>query len=135
MNEPEWLDKGIVLHCYCEHLVRFGGYKGMRDEGALESALARPINKLAYGGPDLALLAAAYGFGIARSHPFIDGNKPTALAAIIMFLGLNGRDLDAPVEEVGSIIDGVAAGEVSEIALADWIRKHLKPLDAPAFVP
>jgi death on curing protein len=66
---------------------------------------------------------------------FIDGNKPTALAAIIMFLGLNGRDLDAPVEEVGSIIDGVAAGEVSEIALADWIRKHLKPLDAPAFVP
>jgi death-on-curing protein len=116
MNEPEWLNKGIVLHCYCEHLARFGGRIGMRDERALESALARPINKFAYGDPDLANLAAAYGFGIARSHPFTDGNKPTALAAIIMFLGLNGADLDAPVEEASSIIVAVAADKVSEIA-------------------
>ena len=96
MNEPVWLDIDIVLDFHVEQLALFGGADGIRDRGLLESALARPINKFGYGETGLAALAAAYGFGIARNHPFIDGNKRTALASIIVFLGLNGVDLDAP---------------------------------------
>src|SRR5208282_801834 len=98
MTEPEWLDIDIVLDFHAEQLSLFGGADGIRDRGLLESALARPINKFAYGETDLAALAAAYGFGIAKNHPFVDGNKRTALASIIVFLGLNGLDLDAPQE-------------------------------------
>ena len=98
MKEPEWLDLAIVLDFHSEQLSLFGGADGLRDLGLLESALARPINKLAYGETDLAALAAAYGFGIARNHAFVDGNKRTALASMIVSLGLNGMDLDAPQE-------------------------------------
>ena len=86
MNEPEWLDIDIVLDFHAEQLALFGGADGIRDRGLLESALARPINKFGYGETGLAALAAAYGFGIARNHPFIDGNKRTALASMIVFL-------------------------------------------------
>lgn len=110
MNEPAWLDVGIVLDFHAEQLAFFGGADGLRDVGLLESALARPINKLAYGESDLAILAAACGFGIARNHPFVDGNKRTALASMIVFLGLNRVDLDAPPEEATAIILGLAAG-------------------------
>ena len=135
MREPEWLEIGIVLDFHAEQLALFGGAEGVRDLGLLESALARPINKFAYGESDLANLAAAYGFGIARNHPFVDGNKRTALASMIVFLGLNGFDLDAPREQATAIILGLAAGEISEKALAVWIADHIKPLDAPGLVP
>ncbi len=135
MNEPAWLDIDIVLDFHAEQLALFGGADGIRDIGLLESALARPINKFAYGESDLAVLAAAYGFGIARNHAFVDGNKRTALASMIVFLGLNRIDLDAPPEQATAIILGLAAGEISEEALAHWISDHIRPLDAPGIVP
>jgi death on curing protein len=135
VTEPEWLEIDIVLDFHAEQLALFGGAEGVRDLGLLESALARPINKFAYGESNLANLAAAYGFGIARNHPFVDGNKRTALASIVVFLGLNRFDLDAPREQATAIILGLAAGEIAEEALARWIADHIKPLDAPGLVP
>jgi death-on-curing protein len=134
-EEPEWLDIGIVLDFHAEQLALFGGADGIRDLGLLESALARPINKLAYGETAIAALAAAYGFGIARNHPFIDGNKRTALASMIVFLGLNGIDLDAPQEDATAMILSLAAGEITEDLLANWIADHIRPLDAPGIAP
>ena len=124
MSEPRWLDTNIVLDIHAEQLALFGGPDGVRDIGLLESALARPINKFGYGESDLAVLAAAYGFGIARNHPFIDGNKRAAFAAIIVFLGLNGIDFDVPPEQATAMILSLAAGEVSEESLARWIRDN-----------
>lgn len=135
MSEPEWLDVELVLDFHAEQLALFGGADGIRDRGLLESALARPLNKLAYGETNTAVLAAAYGFGIARNHPFVDGNKRTALASMIVFLGLNGIDLDATQEEATAIVLGLAAGEIPEEVLANWIADHMKPLDAPGIVP
>jgi death-on-curing protein len=135
MSEPEWLDLDIVLDFHAEQLALFGGADGLRDRGLLESALARPINKFAYGETGLAALAAAYGFGITRNHPFIDGNKRTALASMIVFLGLNGSDLDAPQESATAIMLSLAAGEIAEDGLARWIADHIRPLDAPSIQP
>jgi len=135
MNEPEWLDIELVLDFHAEQLALFGGADGIRDRGLLESALARPINKFAYGETNIAALAAAYGFGIARNHAFVDGNKRTALASMIVFLGLNGIDLDAAQEEATAIVLGLAAGEIPEEVLANWIADHMKPLDAPGIAP
>jgi death-on-curing protein len=135
MSEPEWLEIDIVLDFHAEQLALFGGADGIRDRGLLESALARPINKFTYGETDLAALAAAYGFGVAKNHPFIDGNKRTALASMIVFLGLNGIDLDAPQEVATAIILSLAAGEIGEEALARWISDHLRPLEAPGIQP
>jgi len=135
MSEPVWLDIDIVLDFHVEQLALFGGADGIRDRGLLESALARPINKFGYGETGLAALAAAYGFGIARNHPFIDGNKRTALASIIVFLGLNGVDLDAPPEAATAMILSLAAGEIAEDVLASWIADHIRPLDAPGIAP
>jgi death-on-curing family protein len=135
MNEPVWLDIDIVLDFHVEQLALFGGADGIRDHGLLESALARPINKFGYGETGLADLAAAYGFGIARNHPFIDGNKRTALASIIVFLGLNGINLDAPPEAATAMILSLAAGEITEDVLASWIADHIRPLDAPGIQP
>jgi death-on-curing protein len=124
MSEPEWLDTTIVLDVHAEQLALFGGAEGVRDIGLLESALARPLNKFAYGETDLAALAAAYAFGIARNHPFVDGNKRAAFASIIVFLGLNEIDFDVPAEAATAIILSLAAGEVSEESLARWIRDN-----------
>ena len=124
MSEPEWLDTTIVLDVHAEQLALFGGAEGVRDIGLLESALARPLNKFAYGETDLAALAAAYAFGIARNHPFVDGNKRAAFASIIVFLGLNEIDFDVPPEAATAIILSLAAGEVSEESLARWIRDN-----------
>jgi death on curing protein len=135
MNEPEWLDIEIVLDFHAEQLALFGGADGIRDRGLLESALARPVNKFAYGETEIAALAAAYGFGIARNHPFVDGNKRTALASMIVFLGINGIDLDATQEEATAIVLGLAVGEILEEVLANWIAGHMKPLDAPGIAP
>ena len=124
MSEPEWLDVNIMLDVHAEQLALFGGPDGVRDSGLLESALARPINKFAYGETDLASLAAADGFGIAKNHPFVDGNKRAAFAAIMVFLGLNGIDFAPPPEEATVMILSVAAGEVDEERLARWIRDN-----------
>jgi len=135
VSEPRWLDIDIVLDFHAEQLSLFGGADGLRDRGLLESALARPINKFAYGESDLSALAAAYGFGIARNHPFIDGNKRTALASMIVFLGLNRTDLDAPQEAATAIVLALAAGEITGDALARWIASHSKALEAPSIAP
>jgi death-on-curing protein len=124
MTEPQWLDTDIVLDIHAEQLALFGGGDGMRDLGLLESALARPLNKFAYGETDLATLAAAYAFGIARNHPLVDGNKRAAFGAMIVFLGLNGIDLDVPPEDATAIILEVAAGEIDEEGLARWLRDN-----------
>jgi death-on-curing protein len=125
MNEPQWLSVDIVIDIHAEQLALFGGPVGLRDPGLLESALGRPQNKFAYGEHDLAALAAAYAFGIARNHPFVDGNKRSALAAMIVFLNLNGVDLLVPQPDMTAAILAVAAGEVEEDILAQWLRDHL----------
>jgi death-on-curing protein len=136
MSEPpRWLDTTLVLDFHAEQLAFFGGPDGVRDMGLLESALARPINKFAYGETDIAVLAAAYGFGIAKNHPFVDGNKRTALASMIVFLGLNRLDLEATQQEAAAIVFSLAAGEITEDVLARWIAGHIKPLVAPGIVP
>jgi death-on-curing protein len=124
VTEPEWLDADIVLDIHAEQLAIFGGGDGIRDLGLLESALARPLNKFAYGETDLAALAAAYAFGIARNHPFVDGNKRAAFGSMIVFLGLNGIDLDVPPEDASAIILEVAAGGIDEDGLARWLRDN-----------
>jgi death on curing protein len=122
--EPEWLDTDMVLDIHAEQLAIFGGGDGIRDLGLLESALARPLNKFAYGETDLAALAAAYAFGIARNHPFVDGNKRAAFGSMIVFLGLNEIDLDVPPQDATAIILEVAAGEIDEDGLTRWLRDN-----------
>lgn len=124
MSEPVWLDLQIILDVHDANLGLFGGADGLRDSALLESALARPLNKFAYGDDDLAALAAAYAFGIARNHAFVDGNKRTAFAAILVFLGLNGIDFDVPPPEATAIILDLAAGLVGEEGLTRWIRDN-----------
>ncbi len=110
-------------------LVRsHGGLLGVRDENALESALARPRHRWVYGRDvRLATLAASLGFGLARDHPYRDGNKRVAFLAMVVFLGLNGFDLDAPEVEVVTVMVGLASGRMSEAALAKWLSSHLAP--------
>jgi death-on-curing protein len=124
MNEPIWLDVEILIDLHAEQLALFGGPDGIRDPGMLESALGRPINKFADGETDLAALAAGYVFGIARNHPFVDGNKRAAFGALIVFLGLNDIDFLVPPESATAIILAVAAGEVIEEGLTRWIRDN-----------
>jgi death-on-curing protein len=135
VTEPDWLELDIVLDFHAEQLALFGGPDGIRDLGLLESALARPQNKFAYGETDLAALAASYGFGIARNHPFVDGNKRTALASMIVFLNLNEFALAAPQEAATAIVLALAAGEIGEDVLARWITDNIRPLDAPSIQP
>jgi death-on-curing protein len=135
VTEPRWLEIDIVLDFHAEQLALFGGPDGIRDRGLLESALARPVNKYGYGETDLAALAAAYGFGVARNHPFVDGNKRTALASMIVFLNLNKLDLEAPQDAATAIVLAMAAGEIGEDVLARWIADHVKPLKAPGIQP
>src|SRR5712692_5543398 len=120
-----------MLDVHAEQLALFGGAEGVRDLGLLESALARPLNKLAYGETNLAALAAAYAFGIARNHPFVDGNKRTAFASIIVFLGLNGIDFDVPPAAAAAMILALAAGEIHEDGLARWIEDNISDASGP----
>jgi len=121
--EPRWLTQAMVVALHQESLAIFGGHGGLRDEGLLESALARPRKLLAYEpDADLLRLAAAYGFGLARNHPFTDGNKRVAA----VFLAINGMDFDPDeVDEVRSIL-ALAVGEVDEEELAAWIRANTR---------
>ena len=126
MTEPVWVRDDAVLAIHRRQLAEHGGGAGVRDAGLLASALARPKNLLAYSGeePDLAALAAAYAYGIARNHPFVDGNKRTAYVACRTFLVLNGRDIEASREEKVLTFLRLAEGELSEDELAAWIRAH-----------
>lgn len=127
MTDPIWIRRDLVLAIHDEQIAEHGGASGLRDEGLLESALARPVNLAAYGDPDLAALAAALGFGIARNHPFIDGNKRTAYVAVETFLILNGHDLTATdAEAIVAMLD-LAAGDLPEDGFAAWARDHLRP--------
>ena len=126
---PRWLTAAQVKVLHAESLSAFGGLDGVRDENLLGSALARPQHLFTYGGaPDLSALAAAYGGGIARNHPFLDGNKRAALLAMRAFLFLNGRGLNPDQLETVTTMEGVAAGSVDEVALAEWIRANSAPL-------
>ena len=124
MNEPIWLDVEILIDLHAEQLALFGGPDGIRDQGMLESALGRPINKFTCGETDLAALAAAYAFGLARNQPFVDGNEPAAFGAMIMFLGLNDIDFLVPPESATAMILSLATGEVNEEGLTRWIRDN-----------
>ncbi len=124
MTEPVWLTPELVIALHDEQLREFGGPPGIRDHGMLESALGRPQNKWSYGETDLAALAAAYAYGIARNHPFVDGNKRAAFLSIITFLGLNDIDFVAPEAEAVVMILGLASGEIDEEGLARWIRDN-----------
>ena len=119
-----WLDKSALLMLHGESLADHGGASGIRDEGLFDSALARPLNLLAYGSPDYAELAAAYGLGLAKNHPFIDGNKRIAFIAAALFLGLNGYRLIASQVDAADTMLGVAAGEMDEATFAEWIRRQ-----------
>ena len=118
------LHRQTLLLLHDESLAEHGGAGGLRDEGLFDSALARPEHLLAYGGEgiDVAALAAAYGFGLARNHPFVDGNKRAAFLAIGLFLHLNGYRLRTTQQDATLTILALAAGELSEAQLADWIR-------------
>ncbi|MEO1648684.1 MAG: type II toxin-antitoxin system death-on-curing family toxin [Pseudomonadota bacterium] len=120
-----WIATEVALAAHAEQLAEHGGGDGIRDAGALESAMARPRNLADYGEPDAAALAAAYAFGIARNHPFIDGNKRTAAVVSETFLMLNGCTLDATDAEVVVGFVALAAGELTEDELADWFRQRL----------
>ncbi|MCO5130567.1 MAG: type II toxin-antitoxin system death-on-curing family toxin [Xanthobacteraceae bacterium] len=124
MHEPVWLTLEIVIAIHGEQLAIHGGADGLRDQGMLESALERPRNRWLYEQDDLAELAAAYAFGIARNHPFVDGNKRTSLLALYTFLGVNGVDFVVPEAEAAAIILALAAGEVSEGSLARWVKDN-----------
>lgn len=124
MKEPIWITEALAVDFHAEQLAIFGGPTGLREPGLLSSALARAPNKFAYGETDLAVLAATYAFGIAKNHPFVDGNKRAAFASIIVFLGLNEIDFKAPEVEATAIILELAAGNVGEEGLSRWIRDN-----------
>lgn len=127
-DEPTWLDRPILEALHADQIMEHGGSLGIRDEGLLESALARPQQKWHYEPrTDLATLAAAYAFGVAKNHPFIDGNKRAALVSAYTFLAVNGFELEAPEPEAMTVILGTADGSISEEDLASWIRSHLIP--------
>ncbi|MBI5786211.1 MAG: type II toxin-antitoxin system death-on-curing family toxin [Rhodocyclales bacterium] len=119
-----WIDEKVVWAIHEAQLAEHGGSAGVRDAGLLASALARPINLVAYGSPDIAACAAAYGFGIARNHPFIDGNKRTAFVCTELFLALNGHLLEASDVDCVLTMLSVAAGELDEAGFAAWLRAN-----------
>ena len=124
-TEPEWLSLDIALAVHDRQLAEHGGPTGVRDQGMLESALARPLNQWTYGEDDRCALAAAYAYGIARNHPFTDGNKRTAWVFARLFLMLNGQTLSFTPRMAIDVVLALAAGELGEDQLADWFRQHL----------
>ena len=122
----EWIAKSAALAIHEEQIAEHGGAPGIRDDGLLESALARPQNLAAYSEPDLAALAASYAYGIARNHPFLDGNKRTSYVVTRLFLRLNGRDIGADEASRLQIWLALAGGELNEEQIAEWLRSHLK---------
>jgi len=119
-----WIDASVIRAVHEEQLAEHGGAVGLRDAGLLEPALARPMQLAAYAEPDAAALAAAYGFGLARNHAFVDGNKRTAFVAVELFLSLNGHELSADDADCVLTMLRLAAGELAESEFAEWIRSH-----------
>ena len=122
-----WVDRRALLLLHDESLAEHGGSAGLRDEGLLESALARARNLAAYEEPDVVDLAAAYGVGLAKNHPFVDGNERAAFLAVGLFLALNGHRLQATQADATLTMLAVAAGDIDEPAFAAWIRAHAQP--------
>lgn len=127
MKEWRWIERSIILAVHDEQLAEHGGAVGVRDEGLMDSALGRPRNLAAYGNPDVADLAVAYGVALAKNHPFVDGNKRTAFVATELFLALNGYRLAATDADCVLTMLAVAAGDIDEAAFAAWIRNSAVP--------
>jgi death-on-curing protein len=126
MSRWKWINRQVLLLLHDESLAEHGGSSGLRDEGLLDSALARPLNLALYEQPDIADLAASYGVGLAKNHAFVDGNKRVAFLAVGLFLSINGyRLLTTQADATLTMLD-VAAGEVKEAAFAQWIRSHIQ---------
>lgn len=120
-----WLDPAVILAVHDAQLAEHGGGAGVRDKALLESALAKPLNLANYEDPDVAALAAAYGYGISRNHPFLDGNKRTAFVAVELFLHLNGHVLEANDADCVMVMLQVAAGDIAEADFAQWLRTRI----------
>ncbi|MCA6256479.1 MAG: type II toxin-antitoxin system death-on-curing family toxin [Phenylobacterium sp.] len=129
-DEPVWLEVEVALAIHDRQLAEHGGLQGLRDASALAAALERPRHKWTYGETDVASLAAAYAWGLARSHPFADENKRTAWVLVRLFLVLNGCRLAFGAAEAIRVVLALASGELEEDALADWIRARLSPSPA-----
>lgn len=123
--EPVWLDARDANAIHDRQLAEHGGGRGVRDEGLLDSALARPVNRWSYGENDTASLAAAYAYGVARNHPFIDGNKRTAWVLARLFLAINGHRLKFDSSDAIAMMLALAAGELEEDVVAEWFRSRL----------
>ena len=121
-----WIDASFAVAVHDQQLAIHGGGTGIRDQGLLDSALARPKNLAAYGDPDVAALAASYAFGVARNHPFVDGNKRTALVICETFIVDNGYSLLASDAELVVLFETLAAGELSEDEFAEWFRERVR---------
>jgi death-on-curing protein len=126
VSAPVWLLRDVINAVHDMQLAEHGGAPGVRDEGLLESALARPVNLHAYGEADLCRLAASYAFGIVRNHPFVDGNKRTGFLAAYVFLKINGSDLIAGEVEATTAVLALASGDRSEEDFADWLRGNAR---------
>lgn len=128
--EPAWLPPLVLELIHHDQIERHGGRPGLRDRGLLEAVLARPRNVWAYGEePDLPELAAALAGALLRDHPFVDGNKRTALMAAYTFLAINGHELDAPEAEAVAVFRALAAKDLPEEAFAQWLRDHVRPTE------
>ncbi|MBE9226823.1 type II toxin-antitoxin system death-on-curing family toxin [Phormidium sp. LEGE 05292] len=124
MNEPLWISEEIVRVIHQDQIQQHGGSLGIRDENLLAASLARPKHLFAYDEPDLFDLAAAYGYGLAKNHPFIDGNKRTAFMVMYVFLGLNRYLIEVPEKEVVQIMERLATDQENQESLAQWLRKN-----------
>jgi len=125
-----WLARQLILAIHDEQLAEHGGAIGIRDEGLLDSALARPLNRAGYGEPDVAELGAVYAIAIARNHPFVDGNKRTAFAALFMFLALNGMEFEPPEVDATVTMLRFAAGDMPDEDFTPWVRTNTRPQGA-----
>ncbi len=127
MSGWRWIERRALLLLHDGSIAEHGGASGIRDEGLLDSALARPLNLVAYGDPDWADLAASDGVGLAKNHPFVDGNKRAAFLAVGLFMALNGQRLVATQAEATLTMLAVAAGTLDEPGFAAWLRAHSRP--------
>jgi death on curing protein len=128
MNEPRWLSRQVIGAMHAELIREHGGSLGVRDDGLIDSALARPINRWNYGETDLPRLAAAYCYGLAKNHGFVDGNKRIAFMAAYVFLRLNGLELEAPEAEAYAAVSDLAAGVSTESEFSAWIAARVEPV-------
>jgi death on curing protein len=130
VKQPFWILRTVIDAMHDMQLAEHGGASGVRDEGMLESALARPVNQHSYGETDICCLAAAYAFGIVRNHPFVDGNKRTGFLAAYVFLKINGVDLVADEVETTTAVMALASGEKDEAQFAEWLRVRVHRIES-----